>query len=789
MKISTQWLREFVNPSATAEEIAERLTLAGIEISSVSDALPPLDNVVTGEVLKVAHHPHADKLRICDVRVSAGKHLQIVCGAPNVRTGMKVAVVLPGGHLPDGTEIRVSQLRGVESQGMLCSARELGITHDHSGLLELPGDTAVGINLAQALGGADKVLEVEITSNRGDCLSVLGIARELGALFDLDLNLPPYAPVRPAIRDTLPVNLAAPDACPVFAGRIIRGLRTDAVTPLWMCERLRRAGLRCVHPVVDVTQYVMLELGQPMHAYDLKHLSGGIVVRMARTGESLQLLDGNAHTLEPDMLVIADSKRPLGVGGIMGGTASSVQADTRDIFLEAAYFSPEAISGRERKLGVQTDAAYRFARGVDPTGQTRALERATRLLLSFANGEPGPVNRIAGRKSAAANLTLRQLKLRQLLGIKVPAGDVDRILSRLGFRVRKHGRTWVVRTPSHRFDIEREEDLVEEVGRVFGYDRIPAIAYPSTQRMLPLPEEQLPLARLRDTLTGRGYQEVITYSFVDGSLQQRLTGSPGIALANPITTDMTVMRCSLWPGLVQTLRYNLNRQQKRVRIFEYGMRFIAQHDEITQENILSGLITGSQYPVQWGLPQRAADLADLRGDIDALLGASGAVEHLEARVAPHPALHPGQSAKIRLNGVDLGWMGALHPKLLRELMLDQPVFVFELMLGPLLRAHLPKLAEISPFPSLSRDLAVVVDAGVEAATILGLVREAAGRQAIDVRIFDIYYGPGVDSGRKSVALSLILQDSSRTLTDEAADATVKRVVRQLQSKLGATIRD
>ncbi|MGH8292001.1 MAG: phenylalanine--tRNA ligase subunit beta [Gammaproteobacteria bacterium] len=789
MRISEQWLREFVSPRATAEELAERLTLAGIEVSSVTDALPPIDQVVVGEVLKVAHHPQADKLSICSVRVSAGKQLQIVCGAPNVRTGMKVAVVLPGGRLPDGTAIHVSRLRGVESQGMLCSARELGIADDHAGLLELPVDSAVGTSLVQVLGGADKVLEVEITPNRGDCLSVLGIARELGALFDLDLNLPQCAPVKPAIKDTLAVKLAAPEVCPVFAGRIIHGLHTDAVTPLWMRERLRRAGLRCVHPVVDVAQYVMLELGQPMHAYDLKQLSGGIVVRMARAGESLQLLDGNTHTLDPDMLVIADSKRSLGVGGIMGGTATSVQADTRDIYLEAAFFSPEAVSGRERKLGVQTDAAYRFARGVDPTGQTRALERATRLLLSFASGEPGPVNRVAAKKSATAKLSLRRLKLRQLLGIKVPEREVNRILSRLGFRTRKRARTWEVQAPSHRFDIEREEDLVEEVGRVFGYDRIPAAAYPSSQRMLPLPEEQLPLARLRDTLIARGYHEVITYSFVDGTLQQRLSGGPGIALANPITADMTEMRCSLWPGLVQTLRYNLNRQQKRVRIFECGMRFSTQRNEITQENVLSGLITGPQYPVQWGLPQRTADLADLRGDVEALIVASGAVERLEASPAPYSALHPGQSAKLHLNGVDLGWMGALHPSLHRELTLDQPVFLFELRLEPLLRGRLPKLVQISPFPSLSRDLAVVVDEGVTAATILGLVREAAGPQAIEVRIFDIYYGPGIDSGRKSVALSLILQDSSRTLTDKAADATVRQVVQQLQDKLGATIRD
>jgi phenylalanyl-tRNA synthetase beta chain len=678
----------------------------------------------------------------------------------------------------------------VESEGMLCSARELGLSDDHSGVLELPADASVGAALVEVMGGADKILEVEITPNRGDCLSVLGIARELGTLYDLDLHPPDCSPIKPQIKDILSTRIEASDACPVFAGRIIRGLRAGAVTPLWMRERLRRAGLRSLHPVVDVTQYVMLELGQPMHAYDLRRLSSGIVVRMAKAGESLNLLGGNAYVLEPNMLVVADHQHALGAGGIMGGADSGVQAGSTDIYLEAAFFTPDAISGRSRKLGLKTDAAYRFERGVDPTGQARALERATRLLQAIAGGQPGPVSVTeTPQHKTAMRLKLRRARLEQLLGLTVPEREVVRILRRLEFAPAPAREGWQVTVPRHRFDIELEENLVEEVGRVFGYDHIPAVHYPSAQRMPPLPEERVPLSRLRDTLIARGYQEVITYSFVDSHLQQLVTGEQGIALANPITVDMAEMRRSLWPGLIQTLRYNLNRQQPRARIFESGMRFLVQSNEIKQENVIAGLIYGPQYPLQWGLPHRISDLADLRSDVEALLVPSGAAERLEAVPSSHPALHPGQSALLRLDGANLGWLGALHPALQQKLDMPEPVFVFELCLGPILQAFVPAYMTISQFPSISRDLAIVVDEELGAARILAVVRQAAGPLAAAIHIFDIYKGTSIDSRRKSVALSLILQDSSRTLTDEAADATIAKIVERLRHELGATIRD
>ena len=790
MKISEQWLREVVNPRATTEKLSERLTLAGIEVSAIHDALPAFKNVFVGEVQSITPHPQTNKLTICKVQTGDGEPLQIVCGASNAYTGMKTAVVLPGGSLPDGTEIGVSNLRGVESRGMLCSAHELGLAEDHTGLMQLPADAVAGASLAEVLGGHGKILEIEITPNRGDCLSVLGIARELGALYDLDLRLPDCRPVKSQIKDTVAVHIEASAACRVFAGRVIRNLNPEAVTPLWMRERLRRAGLRSLHPVVDVTQYVMLELGQPMHAYDLKQLSGGIVVRMAKSGECMKLLDGNSHSLDTDILVIADRHRALGAGGIMGGSESSVRLGTTEIYLEAASFDPGAISSGARKLGLQTDAAYRFERGVDPSGQARALERATRLLQAIAGGQAGPVKLTKiPPPQRPAQPRLRRARLEQLLGITVPAREVHRILQRLGFKPKTVKDGWQVTVPSFRFDIEREEDLVEEVGRIYGYERVPAIHYPSAACMPPLSEERLPLSRLRDILVNRGYQEVITYSFVDGALQQRLTGGKGLTLANPITAEMTEMRRSLWPGLVQVLRYNLNRQQTRVRIFELGMIFDTQDNEIKQEKFIAGLISGLQYPLQWGLPQRAGDFADLRGDIDALLTATASANRLRTEARTHPALHPGQSARLFLEGDELGWMGGLHPGLARQLEVNQPVFLFELLLEPLLRGHLPRLLPVPQYPSLSRDLAVVVDEAVTSAAVLKVAQEVAIPVASEVRIFDIYRGPGIDSGRKSVALSLILQDSSRTLTDEAADAIIAKIARQLQFDLGATIRD
>ena len=790
MKLSEAWLKEFVAVEADAVELAERLSFAGIEVAAVEPAIPAFKNVIVGKVESLAPHPTADKLKVCQVDVGSGPLQQIVCGAPNVRAGMKAPVILSGGSLPDGTVIKQAALRGVESRGMLCSAKELGLSEEASGLMGLPDDAPLGAELRAYLGGDDQIIEVEITPNRGDCLSVLGVARELGALYDLPLEQDHVVTVPAAIKDTVVVDNKASQACPLYAGRVIRGLRSDAVTPLWMRERLRRAGLRLVHPVVDVTQYVMLELGQPMHAYDLKHIAGSIVVRMAVKGEQVKLLDGNLHTLDQDMLAIADQGRVLGLGGIMGGSESAVQSGSTDIFLEAAYFSPAAVSGRPRRLGLLTDAGYRFERGVDPTGQTRALERATQLILSIAGGQPGPVSVHEARtRTAAKPIRLRRARLAALLGIEVADGEVQRILSRLGFDLSPDKEGWKAIAPSHRFDMEIEEDLIEEVGRIHGYDHIPPLQYPARHGMDRLPEAQVDLRRLRQVLVDRGYQEVVTYSFVDAALQKRLHGAAGLPLANPITAEMTEMRLGLWQGLLKTLHYNLSRQENRIRIFETGLRFSVQGDEIKQEITIAGLISGPRYPLQWGVKEQTADFADLKGDVEALLSPAGLLGQLQAGKASHPALHPGQAACLTLNGVELGWLGALHPGVVKALDLSQGAFLFELRLEPLLRGKIPAFEPISRFPAVRRDLAVVVAEEVSAAQLLAGAREAAGTLLQDVRIFDIYRGPGIDSGRKSVALGLILQDSSRTLTDEDADGAMARVADRLRRDLGATIRD
>jgi len=793
MKVSYQWLKDFVGVSDGAQEIADRLSLSGLEVAAVERAVPSMQGLVVGEVVSVEKHPDADKLSVCQVTTGGSETHQIVCGAPNVRAGMKAPVILPGEKLPDGTKIRKAKLRGVESSGMLCSARELGLSEDHTGLMDLPSEAPVGMGFGEYLGSGDYIIDIEITPNRGDCLGMIGVARDVSALYDLDICHPVAEEVPAQVDDRIEVALEAPEACPVFLGRVIRGIDSKAETPLWMRERLRRAGIRPVSPVVDVTQYVMLELGQPMHGYDLREINGTIAVRLAKAGEKLVLLDGSEVALEPDMLVIAAGnagERVLGLAGIMGGEGSGVQDDTTDIYLECAWFNPVFINSRSRRLGLHTDAGYRFERGVDPAGQRRAVERATRLLVEIAGGKPGPVveSRNERYQPARAIIELRRRRLASILGIEIPDVDVERILTRLAMPPKTTAQGWQIQAPSHRFDIEIEEDLVEEVGRIHGYDHIEPAQYPNAQPMEAAPESVVPVSRLREILVQRGYQEVVTYSFVPEKLQKLLTGESGLALANPITAEMTHMRLNLWVGLLQVLQHNLNRQQRRVRIFEAGLRFVPQANEIDQENVISGLVFGPAYAEQWGLPERPVEFADVKGDVESLLAAGNAGAGFRFEAEHHPALHPGQSARIYRGALEIGWLGALHPNIIKELELSGLVFVFELAMAPLQRT-VPRMQEISRYPAIRRDLAVVIDETVPVASVLAAAREAAGESLKDLEIFDIYRGAGVDSGRKSVALSLILQDSSRTLTDEDVDMVMKRVASRLQKSLGAQLRD
>ena len=790
MKLSERWLREWVDPPVDTAAIVSQLTMAGLEVDGTTPAAPAFSSVVVGRVESVERHPDADKLSVCRVDVGAGEQLGIVCGAPNVRVGMKAPVALVGGELPGGLKIKKAKLRGVESVGMLCSERELGLGESHEGLWDLPADAPVGVDLREWLGLDDQVIDVDLTPNRGDCFSVLGIAREVALLNGLPLGGPEIPPVAPAIADEFPIEVRAPEACPRFVGRVIRGIRSDAVTPLWMREKLRRAGLRPIHPVVDVTNIVMLELGQPMHGFDLGTLRDGIIVRLAQPGERIVLLDGREAALEPDTLVIADHGGPRAVAGIMGGEDSGVSAATRDVFFEVAFFAPLAIAGRARRLGLHTDASLRFERGVDPGQQRRAIERATALLIGIAGGEAGPVMEHAAPEHLPAQkpVRLRRARLAALLGHVVADAEIERILEGLGMTLSPTADGWEATPPSHRFDIALEVDLIEEVARIHGYDRLPEQRGPGAAALGNATEGRVPATRIADTLAARGYQEVVTYSFVDPETQSLLfPDAESLPLANPISSELSRMRVSLWPGLLHAVKHNLSRRQPRVRLFELGLRFIFEGNELKQLNTVSGVLTGARSPEQWGVPAAHVDFHDAKGDVEALLGMTGV--EFSVAAAAHPALHPGQSARILRAGREAGWIGALHPRLVRALDLDRAPLLWELDEHVSFAADLPGFKEISRFPSIRRDIAVVVEAAVPVQDLLRTIRAAGGGLLTESKVFDIFSGNRIDSGRKSVAFGLILQDYSRTLTDDEADRVVADVVARLEAEFGARIRN
>ncbi len=790
MKISERWLREMVNPAVTRDELIKQLTMAGLEIEGVEVLNAGIDHIVVGEVLTAEQHPNADKLRVATVNV--GKEtLQIVCGAANCRPGIKIPAALVGAKLPGGLEIKNAKLRGVDSSGMLCSAKELGLAEESSGLLELPLDATVGMPIVDYLQLDDAILEINLTPNRGDCLGARGIAREIAVLNQLPFNPPAIAEVPATISDKPSIELSAPEACPRYCGRIIKGLNTKAATPLWMQEKLRRSGVRSISLAVDVTNYVMLEIGHPMHAFDLKDIHGGIRVRMANAGEKLTLLDGREVELTPDTLLIADHERPIALGGIMGGEHSGIADGSTDILLEAAFFSPIHIAGRARKYGLHTDASHRYERGVDPTLQRVAIERATQLLLELGGGQAGPV---VDAKSEAhlpkpATIHLRRDRIARLLGFTLPDAQVEGILTRLGLQLTKVADGWSCVAPLHRFDISIEADLIEELVRVHGYDKLEARVPHADSKMVRLPENRVLENRLRDLLADRGYQEVVTFTFVEPKLMKTLEPRlEPLALLNPITPELAVMRTNLWAGLVNTAQYNLNRQISRLALFELGLRFVPEAGGLNQEKVIAGLVTGAREPLQWNQSKDAFDFYDLKGDIEALL-ALGGERKLAFRVGSHPALHPGQTAEVLVDGKAIGLLGALHPEKVKALDLPTDVFVFELALGSLSEGVVPRYRELSRFPGVGRDLALVVEEAVPVEALLAVVREQAGESLEELRVFDIYRGKGIDLGRKSVALGLIFRHPSRTLTDTDVAALMDSILANLKARCGAQLRE
>lgn len=791
MKISTNWLREWVPVAEPAQAIADRLTMAGLEVDSVTPAAPPFTGVMVAEIIGCEPHPQAERLQVC--RVDAGSEtLQIVCGAPNARAGLKVPLATVGAVLPEELRIKKAKLRGVESFGMLCSARELGLSEDAAGLLELPADAPVGADIRDYLGLDDFIIEADLTPNRSDCLSLRGIAREVGALTASAVEPAPVQAVPALHEGALSVRLEAPAACPRYVGRLLRGVDNKVRSPIWLQERLRRAGVRSLSLVVDVTNYVMIELGQPMHAFDSHKLQGAIVVRPARAGESLKLLNGETVELREDTLVIADEARALALAGVMGGESSAVDVDSRDIFLESAFFAPTALAGRARQYGLHTESSHRFERGVDPSIQRQAIERATQLIIQLAGGEPGPVVEAVAEADLPQQpkVELRAERARRLLGVEIPPAEVEAILARLGMRPEKTPQGWQVQVPTFRFDIALEVDLIEELARVWGYSRIPVRRSSGQGVMMAQPESRVSVRRLRHLLADRGYQEAITYSFVEPALQAALDPEhTPVALANPISADLSVMRTSLWPGLVRALLYNQNRQQQRIRLFETGLRFRGSLDELSQAPTIAGVATGLRHPEQWGEPATPVDFYDVKADVEALLALSGEPSAFRFQPETHPALHPGQSARIYRGDTAIGWLGALNPEVAKRLDLAGFTFVFELTLADVTAARVPRFAPSSRFQANRRDLAVLVPEGVAAGELIEQVEAAAGELLQNAFVFDIYRGAGIEAGRKSLAIGLILQHSSRTLTDEDVDGLIARVVERLKRELGATLRE
>ncbi len=792
MRFSESWLREWVNPPLDTKALADQLSMSGLEVDAVEPAAPDFDGVVIGLVDSVNPHPDAAKLRICSVRLGAESPLQIICGAANVAEGLRVPVAVVGARLPGGLKITRAKLRGVESFGMICSASELGLAESSEGILPLPADAPVGGDFRDWLGLDDACIEVDLTPDRGDCLSVAGIAREVAAINGMELTPVAADLVPPAVDDRFTVRLLAAEACPRYACRVIRGIDPEAETPLWMRERLRRGGIRAISPVVDVTNYVLLELGQPMHGFDLAKLDGEIRVRMAEAGERIVLLNGDEVTLRPDNLVIADASGPLALAGIMGGNPSAVGGATRDILLESAFFDPAAIAGKARQYGLHTDSSHRFERGVDPELQVRALERATRLLLDIVGGEPGPVVDVVSEEHRPQRqaLRLRPERCARILGLDLPGETVESILGRLGMETVADAEGWRVTPPSARFDLLHEVDLIADIGRIHGYDRIPVTHHDAAAATEASPEAAFDLDRARLTLVSRGYQEAITYSFVNPELQARLEpGVEALQLANPISADLSVMRLSLWPGLLQTARYNQARQQERVRIFETGLRFRPTPGGLVQEPAIGGLVIGGIDPEQWGQAARGADFFDLKADVEAILALSGAPERFAFVPGSHPALHPGQTARIEYEGRAAGLMGMLHPALAADLDLAGDAFLFELEQAALTTGVLPRFAPVSRFPAIRRDLALVIDESAPFAAVEACVRDAASDLLRELVLFDVYSGANIDSGRKSLALGLILQASSQTLTDELVEGAVGRVLARLASEFGVRLRD
>ncbi|CUS48890.1 MAG: phenylalanyl-tRNA synthetase beta subunit PheT [Idiomarinaceae bacterium HL-53] len=794
MKFSENWLREWVNPSLSAEALAEQLSMAGLEVDAVDPVAGEFSGVVIGEVKACGQHPNADKLRVTKVDVGQDELLDIVCGAPNCRLGLKVAVAVVGAILPGDFKIKKTKLRGEPSNGMLCSASELSLSDDHDGILELPGDAPIGQDFREWMDLNDHTIDVDLTPNRADCLGIRGLAREVGVLNNLDVKEPRIAEVSPAIRDTLAIHLDAPEACPRYMGRVIKQIDMSASTPLWMIEKLRRSGIRSIDPVVDITNFVLLELGHPMHAFDLAAIDGEVRVRYAKEQETLKLLDGETVQLQTDVLVIADKSKPMAMAGIFGGEASGVTTTTQDIFLESAFFSPVTIMGKARRFGLHTDASHRYERGVDPELQKVAIERATALILEICGGKAGPITEAKSETHLPQTkvVELRANRLERVLGIKIVSEHVTEMLRRLGFSTKYESESWTVKVPAYRFDISIEEDLIEEVARVYGYNNIPSVAPVAALQMKRQEEGQIALSKLQQRLLSVGYQEAITYSFVDPKHQAMLyPESPALNLPHAISVDMSSMRLGLLPGLLTAAGYNQKRQQTAVRLFESGLKFVPSEpaeNGIEQREVLGGVAFGSLLAEHWQQGNQALDFYSVKGHVEALLSLSG-LENYRFVASAHAALHPGQSASIYKGEQYVGFVGALHPQFEKTFGLKSRTFVFELDLALISARDVPVATPISRFPSIRRDLALIVDKTLAAGEVIEFIQKIGANHVVDLHLFDVYEGDNLPQNKKSLALALTLRADDRTLEEQDINNSVATVIESLKEEFNAVLRD
>ncbi len=792
MKISEKWLRTWVNPKVSTDELVSLLTMAGLEVDGVEQVGAELAGILVGQIVEAKQHPEADKLQVCMVDVGVDDNLQIICGAPNARQGLKVAVAVIGCVLPGNFKIKKAKLRGVHSYGMLCSAKELELSDEHDGILELDENAKIGEEFIEHMGLKDTSIDIDLTPNRGDCLGIKGVATEVGVLTQTEVNPIQINSITPTIQDAVKVNLNAPQANPRFCARVIKGINLNANTPEWMKSRLLGSDIRSIDPVVDVTNYVMLELGHPMHAFDKENIKGDITVRYAKDNEELVMLDDKVVKLREDTLVVADDEKALSLAGIMGGKYSGISQDTRDIILEAAHWDPIKIAGKARSYGMHTDASHRFERGVDYNLCAATIERATELLLEIVGGQAGPlVDQIAESDfPAAKQVKLRRDRISRLLGISLSDEQIVDILTRLNMQLETNAEGWLVSIPSNRFDISIEADLIEELVRIYGYNNVPSRKPVAELSMIRRSENRLVKSQVARLLANRGYQEAITYSFIDKPSQQLIDPDiEPLPLLNPISADLAVMRSSIWPGLLKALEHNLKRQHPRIKMFEMGLKFVPSESGLIQTPVVAGAICGTRRAENWEADAQMLDFFDLKGDLEAIFRMTAAEDAFTFVAAQRHGLHPGQTAEIARNGKVCGYIGKIHPETQKAFDIEQPVFLFELELKSVLQRKIPKFNSLSKFPSIRRDLAILVKENVTSSQIVDLIGQTAKNWLNSVVIFDIYRGKGIEPGFKSVAIGIVLQRDDRTFKDAEISKTLDRVIATLTDKLGAVLRD